>query len=134
MYRLRYKNCTCLFRYLLAHQDTYIFAHNLACHLSNMVDGLVLTGQMHCFGVDFKCASGGIIFKKHHERSNPQGWMNGGAGIAVSGAMAKAMDLSHCIEYYSKTWRYRQAAPDVVFTCCGQDSGAERIHSPVCCL
>lgn len=61
-----------------------------------------------------------------------RGWVNGGAGIVVSAALAKRMGSSQCVKWYPSNWKYQQNAADVVFGCCVADYwGEARItHHP----
>lgn len=49
------------------------------------------------------------------------GWVNGGAGIVMSRALALLLDTGQCINYYRSNWKYHQNAADVVIACCVAD-------------
>jgi hypothetical protein len=64
--------------------------------------------------------------------SGLRGWINGGAGIVVSAALARQMNSGQCLSWYPGNWRYGQNAADVVFACCVMDywQGGSISHHP----
>eukprot|EP00899_Mesostigma_viride_P025569 jgi/Mesvir1/6197/Mv00881-RA.2 len=121
--------------YLLVHDDTYIYVRRLLCYLDTLKHhDAVYTGMTHCCGPNFKCSSGpvkGFLGKPGEvppENRGLGGWLNGGAGVVLSGALVNRMNLKECQRYYEANWRYDLPATDVVLACCVQDSGGERVH------
>eukprot|EP00898_Chlorokybus_atmophyticus_P005841 jgi/Chlat1/6258/Chrsp44S05858 len=117
--------------YLMAHDDTYLYVRALLCSLGSLdASGrdTLYAGMTHCCGPNFACRTGNIKGPtgKPGEKvkgSGLGGWINGGAGIAVSGGLLKSMKLSKCARWYSENWGYNVPAADVVMACCVLDAG-----------
>jgi len=103
--------------YIIIDEDASVMLQNLLCVLGpqNGAQTKVYTGAHHCQGPNFRCRTGGI-------RSMYNGWVNGGAGMVLSGALVASMDLPLCMSHYSRNWRYRPPAADVALACCVADN------------
>eukprot|EP00958_Prasinococcus_capsulatus_P019848 scaffold2514_cov373-Prasinococcus_capsulatus_cf.AAC.9 len=149
--------------YIMAHDDSYLFAYNLLCELADKEHKEpIYTGATHCKGPNFACRAGGVKYlsqdgkytvKQRGDTTTvlkPQkrfsggysglgGWINGGAGVVLSGALVQQVDFVDCVEHYSKAenWPYDRPvslslpaqASDVVLACCVADYGGTRLHS-----
>mmetsp|Transcript_57906 Transcript_57906/g.183699 ORF Transcript_57906/g.183699 Transcript_57906/m.183699 type:complete len:194 (+) Transcript_57906:190-771(+) len=89
--------------------------------------------MQHCSGPNYQCMSGGILEgaggNGGRGPASLGGWVNGGAGIAISAGLVSQVNFTSCLHYYYKHWPYGVAAADVLLGCCLQDSGAELLHA-----
>ena len=103
--------------YVIIDEDASVMLKNFLCVLAKERGDAnkVYMGAHHCQGPNFRCRTGGI-------RSMYNGWVNGGAGMVLSGALVSSMNLPTCLSHYTNKWRYRPPAADVALACCVADN------------
>jgi len=101
-------------RYLLVHDDTFVFPLSVLCELRpNNFKVPWYVGSTHCTGPNFRCQHRNIKFDGDGNKpeANFGGWINGGAGVVLSQKAVQNLDLQQCIRYYNQVRTLSCPAP-----------------------